>query len=232
MLETLIQQSPLSGTELEIAYRHELTLDIDSEDFRYWLVTRKSDGARLWLKAAGDTGRRKKLADECRLLSHLQCPGLAGVEVDGTTATEPYIGFRYLGEVPSTLGGLADFSPMELLAFSLSVTRLIHSLETSKPPTALLQFDSAPLLVSPTLKRPKLLGLGSYVQTASKEPHRQARESAWQVVAAALAFAPDVTDAASLVKQGEQWVARGPEAYDSLHQAFNATAFKVLTQDL
>jgi len=232
MLETLIQQSPLSGTELEIAYRHELTLDSDSEEFRYWLVTRKSDGARLWLKAAGDGSRRKKLSDEYRLLGHLQLPGLAGTVEDGTSAAIPFIGFRYLGEIPCATGDLAEFAPMELLAFSLSVTRLIHSLETSKPPAALVHFESAPLLVSPTLKRPKLLGLGNYAQTASKEPHRQARESAWRVVASALEAAPEVTDAASLLRQGEHWVARGPEAYDSLHQAFNATAFKVLTQDL
>jgi len=80
--------------------------------------------------------------------------------------------------------------------------------------------------------RPKLLGLGHYVQTASEEPHRQARGSAWQLVSSALASSPRNPCPASLLKQGEQWVAIGPEAFTGLHQAFNAAAFEVATQDL
>jgi hypothetical protein len=232
MLETLIQQSPLSGTELEIAYRHEMTLDLGSGESEYWMVTRKSDGARLWLKAAKDSSQRKALAAECLLLDRLHCPGLAEVEENGTDSSPPYIAFKYRGEVIYNSTDLAAFAPLELLAFSLSVMRLVHGLENSKPPVALVRFDTAPLLISPMLKRPQLLGLGDYTQTASKEPHRQARESAWRLVSGALTAVPELAESTKLLSHAEQWVTRGPESFDNLHQAFNAAAFKLSTQDL
>lgn len=232
MLETLIQQSPLTGTDLEIAYRHEMTLGHDSEESSYWMVTRKADGSRLWLKAAKDNGLKKQMDEERRLLKRLQCQGVLQVADDVSESSVPYIAFRYMGERPCTGEELAGYSPLELLAFGLAVVRTAHCLETSKPPAALLDFSSAPLLVSPMLKRPQLLGLGNHVQTASEELHRQARGSAWQVVADALAADPRHLVPAGLLKLGEQWVATGPEAFAGLHQAFNAAAFELATQDL
>lgn len=231
MLETLIQQSPLSGTELEIAYRHEWTLDHGSEDYSYWLVTRKSDGARFWLKAAADAAHRKQLADESRLLNRLHCPGVAQVAEVGADGAVPYVAFRYQGEKYCGHDELAQLTPLELLGFGLAITSTVQWLETSKPPVALRSFADVPLLISTMLKRPLLLGLGRYVQTASEETHRQARGSAWQLVADALTAAPEAFPA-SLLEQGRKWAMQGTSAFAALHQVFNATAFELTTHDL